>query len=37
MNKNTVKTGGDDADKMCDLSAGPERDPVALEELQLAG
>ena len=22
---------------MCDLSAGPERDPVALEELQLAG
>lgn len=32
-----MKTRGDDAEKMSDISAGPQRDPVGVEELQLAG
>lgn len=32
-----MKTHGDDAEKMCDISAGPERDPAGVGVQQLAG
>lgn len=39
FNKNRVRTRGDDAEKVCGISVGPEREPAEDEdeELPLAG